>query len=273
VKGIILAGGTGSRLLPLTRVTNKHLLPVGGVPMIVHPVRKLVEAGITDILVVTGTEHAGAILGLLGSGSEYGCQFTYRVQDTAGGIAQALGLAEGFVGNDKMCVLLGDNIFEESLAPHVELFRREDCQAKILISDVSDPQRYGVPEFSEAGKLVAIDEKPAKPKSIWAVTGIYFYDSDVFPVIARMIKPSARGELEITDVNNTFLRHGQLHYAKMRGWWTDAGTHDSLRLANELVSGTPVDNLKRVAKRTYERFKDAKTVEDQALRDHARICI
>jgi glucose-1-phosphate thymidylyltransferase len=233
MKGIILAGGTGSRLFPLTKVTNKHLLPVGREPMIFHPVRKLTDAGIDEILVVTGVEHMGDVVTLLGSGKDFRCRFTYKVQDEAGGIAQALGLAENFAGQDLMCVILGDNIFEDGIAPYVKGFREQGGGARLLLKQVHDPQRYGVAEV-EGSRVVRIVEKPKKPKTDLAVVGIYFYDSRVFDII-RTLKPSARGELEITDVNNHYLRAGTLHCDRLQGWWTDAGTFDSLASANELV--------------------------------------
>ena len=233
MKGIILAGGTGSRLFPLTKVTNKHLLPVGREPMIFHPVRKLTEARIEEILIVTGVDHMGDVVNLLGSGKDFGCRFTYKVQDEAGGIAQALGLAENFAGKDPMCVILGDNIFQDSIAPYVKAFREQGRGARLLLKKVHDPQRYGVAEV-EGSKVVNIVEKPRKPKSDLAVVGIYFYDSDVFGVI-RTLKPSGRGELEITDVNNHYLHAGTLQCDRLQGWWTDAGTFESLASANELV--------------------------------------
>ena len=233
MKGIILAGGTGSRLFPLTKVTNKHLLPVGKEPMIFHPVRKLTEAGIDEILVVTGVEHMGDVVTLLGSGKDFGCRFTYKVQDEAGGIAQALGLAENFAGKELLCVILGDNIFQDRIASHVKAFREQGRGARLLLKQVHDPQRYGVAEV-EGTKVVRIVEKPKRPKSDLAVVGVYFYDGQVFDII-RTLKPSARGELEITDVNNHYLRKGSLHCDRLAGWWTDAGTFDSLAHANELV--------------------------------------
>ncbi len=234
MKGVVLAGGTGSRLFPLTKVTNKHLLPVGREPMIFHPVRKLTEAGIDEILVVTGVEHMGDVVTLLGSGREFGCRFTYKVQDEAGGIAQALGLAENFAGDSPVCVLLGDNIFENAIGPFVEGYARQRKGARIVLKRVSDPQRYGVAEV-RGDQIVGIVEKPKAPKSDLAVTGIYFYDAGVYDVI-RTLKPSGRGELEITDVNNHYLRERLLRYDVLEGWWTDAGTFDSLHYANELVS-------------------------------------
>jgi len=233
MKGVVLAGGTGSRLFPLTKVTNKHLLPVGREPMIFHPVRKLTEAGIDEILVVTGVEHMGDVVTLLGSGKDFRCRFTYKVQDEAGGIAQALGLAESFAGDDLMCVILGDNIFEDAIGPYVKAFREQGKGARLLLKQVHDPQRYGVAEV-EGSRVVRIVEKPKKPKTDLAVVGIYFYDSRVFDII-RTLKPSGRGELEITDVNNHYLRAGTLHCDRLQGWWTDAGTFDSLASANELV--------------------------------------
>jgi len=233
MKGIILAGGTGSRLFPLTKVTNKHLLPVGREPMIFHPVRKLIAAGIEEILIVTGVDHMGDVVNLLGSGKDFGCRFTYKVQDEAGGIAQALGLAENFAGKDSVCVILGDNIFQDSIAPYVKAFREQKRGARLLLKQVHDPQRYGVAEV-EGSKVTRIVEKPKKPKSDLAVVGIYFYDAQVFDII-RTLKPSARGELEITDVNNHYLRAGALHCDRLQGWWTDAGTFESLASANELV--------------------------------------
>ncbi|GGI46212.1 glucose-1-phosphate thymidylyltransferase [Paenibacillus marchantiophytorum] len=233
MKGIILAGGTGSRLFPLTKVTNKHLLPVGKYPMIFHAVAKLKEADINDILIVTGKEHMGDVVNLLGSGREMGVTFTYKVQDEAGGIAQALDLAEHFVGNDQMVVILGDNIFEESIVPFVNNFRVQHNGAKILIQEVQDPQRYGVPEL-QGDKIISIEEKPKQPKSSYAVTGIYMYDSSVFKIV-KTLKPSGRGELEITDVNNAYIEKNELTYDVLQGWWTDAGTHASLSKANGLA--------------------------------------
>ena len=234
MKGIVLAGGTGSRLFPLTKITNKHLLPVGTRPMIYRPVQKLVEAGITDIMIVTGVEHMGHVVGYLGSGKDFGCDITYRVQDRAGGISEALGLAEHFVGNDKMVVILGDNIFEDSMKPAIEAFKKQDKGARIFLKQVHDPSRFGVATL-EDGKVVSIEEKPENPQSDYAVTGVYCYDSQAFEVI-RQCEPSARGELEITDVNNFYVKSGQCEYDYFKGWWTDAGTFESLKLANELVT-------------------------------------
>ena len=231
MKGIILAGGTGSRLYPLTKVTNKHLLPVGFNPMIYYPIEKLTEAGIDEILIVTGTEHMGDVVNLLGSGSEFNCRFTYKVQDEAGGIAQALGLAENFVGDDSMTVILGDNIFESGIGKAVKNYPGSGAQ--ILIKKVPDPGRFGVP-ILDGEKIISIEEKPDHPRSEYAVTGIYMYDSTVFDAI-RHLKPSNRGELEITEVNNHYIRRGEMVWSELEGWWTDAGTHESYRTANDLI--------------------------------------
>jgi len=237
MKGIVLAGGTGSRLYPLTKVTNKHLLPIGEKPMIYYPIEKMLEVGIKEILIVTGTEHMGDVVSLLGSGRDFNCHFTYKVQDEAGGIAQALGLAENFVGDDSMLVILGDNIFKSSLQKATDNYTGKGAQ--ILIKEVPDPHRYGVPELN-GDKIVGIEEKPEKPKSNYCVTGIYMYDNQVFDVINNL-KPSGRGELEITDVNNYYIKENQLHYSELDGWWTDAGTHSSYRRANELAHKDNID--------------------------------
>ena len=231
LKGVILAGGTGSRLYPLTKVTNKHLLPVGNKPMIFHPIEKLTGLGIRDILIVTGTEHMGDVVNLLGSGAEYNCRFTYKVQDQAGGIAQALGLAENFAGNDPIVVILGDNIFEDNLKVAASIYSGEG--AMILLKQVPDPQRYGV-AILDGDVVTEIQEKPESPTTSYAVTGIYFYDAKVFSVI-RDLKPSKRGELEITDVNNHYIQQKYMKSILLEGWWTDAGTPDSYRLANQLT--------------------------------------
>lgn len=233
LKGVILAGGTGSRLYPLTKVTNKHLLPIGRYPMIYHAILKLKLADISDILIVTGREHMGDVVNLLGSGHEFGVNFTYKVQDQAGGIAQALGLAEGFVDNDSMTVILGDNVFESEISRFVSDFRKSEFGANILLSRVPDPQRFGVPQL-DGERIVSIEEKPVQPKSEYAVTGIYMYDSQVFNII-RDLRPSARGEFEITDVNNAYIAMGHLTYGVLDGWWTDAGTPESYHRANELA--------------------------------------
>jgi glucose-1-phosphate thymidylyltransferase len=233
MKGIILAGGKGTRLHPLTKVTNKHLLPVGREPMIFNPIRKMREAGIEDILVVTSTEHMGDIVNQLGSGKELGCEFTYRVQEEAGGIAHALALGERFAGGHRILVILGDNITTGSLVPHVREFEQQDKGAKVLLKKVGDPERYGVAAIDEH-QIVSIEEKPAHPKSDFAVIGYYLYDERVFDVI-RGITPSARGELEITAVNNAYIALGQLTYGVLDGEWTDAGTFESWQHANELL--------------------------------------
>ncbi|MBI2441111.1 MAG: NTP transferase domain-containing protein [Lentisphaerae bacterium] len=237
LKGIVLAGGTGSRLLPLTKVTNKHLLPVGQKPMIYYPIEKLIGAGIDEILIVTGTEHMGDMVNLLGSGHDFHCRFTYKVQDEAGGIAQALSLAENFAHGAPVAVILGDNIFEDAMKPYADAFRAQQQGARIIGKEVSDPERFGVAEVV-GDRVAAIEEKPKAPKSHIAVTGIYFYDSQVFDII-RACRPSARGELEITDVNNAYIRKGQLRFDLMTGWWSDAGTFVSLAHVNSLVAQWP----------------------------------
>ncbi|MBT9544104.1 MAG: NTP transferase domain-containing protein [Candidatus Sericytochromatia bacterium] len=241
MKGIILAGGTGSRLFPLTKVTNKHLLPVGKEPMIFHPLRKLIEAGIEEILIVTGVEHMGAVIGLLGSGYELGCRLTYRVQDQPGGIAQALALAEHFAAHDLMTVILGDNIFQSDLKGFIRRFEKQGSGARILLKQVPDPTRYGVVAFQEVSKdgqtshvISDILEKPEQAPSDYAVTGIYGYDAEVFEII-RGLKPSTRNELEITEVNRAYLHAALLQHEVMPGWWTDAGTFDSWYYANSLM--------------------------------------
>ena len=237
LKGIVLAGGTGSRLMPLTKVTNKHLLPVGQKPMIFYPIEKLTSIGIEEILIVTGIEHMGDVVSLLGSGKGFGCRFTYKVQDQAGGIAQALALAENFAYGKPMAVILGDNIFQAGLKNYADKFVAQGTGARILLKQVANPKRFGVAELS-GGKVIGIEEKPKKPKSDYAVTGIYFYDGRVFDMI-RILKPSARGELEITHVNQAYIEKGQLAYDILDGWWTDAGTFESLNGANELVAREP----------------------------------
>lgn len=237
LKGVVLAGGTGSRLMPLTKVTNKHLLPIGHKPMIYYPIEKLLAAGIEDILIVTGIEHMGDVVNLLGSGKDFNCRFTYKVQDEAGGIAQALSLAEGFSANGAIAVILGDNIFHTNLKKHAEKFRAQKNGARVLLKEVDDPQRFGVAEVI-GDKVVNIVEKPKEPKSSFAVTGIYFYDNSVFETI-RTLKPSARGELEVTDINNAYIAKNQLTYDIIEGWWSDAGTFESLKRVNELVAKEP----------------------------------
>jgi glucose-1-phosphate thymidylyltransferase len=238
LKGIVLAGGTGSRLMPLTKVTNKHLLPVGRKPMIYYPIEKLTGAGIGEILIVTGTEHMGNIVSLLGSGCQFDCRFTYKVQDEAGGIAEALSLAKNFCyANDLLAVILGDNIFEDPLGPYAEAFLSQGKGARIMGKEVADPERFGVAETS-GGRVVSIEEKPKRPKSNVAVTGIYFYDSSVFDVIGSC-KRSARGELEITDVNNIYIQREEMRFGMLKGWWSDAGTFESLAHVNTLVAEKP----------------------------------
>jgi glucose-1-phosphate thymidylyltransferase len=237
LKGIVLAGGTGSRLRPLTKVTNKHLLPVGKKPMIFYPIEKLIAIGISEILVVTGVEHMGDVVSLLGSGKEFDCSFTYKVQDEAGGIAQALGLAEDFVDNQPVTIILGDNIFKENLKVYAEKFISQETGARVLLKEVENPQRFGVAEIRD-GKVVSIEEKPQNPKSNYIITGVYFYYPSVFDII-KILKPSLRGELEISDVNQAYINKQQLEYDILEGWWTDAGTFQSLTRANELVEKEP----------------------------------
>ena len=237
IRGVILAGGKGTRLGELTKVTNKHLLPVGAWPMVYHPLKKLIGAGLTDVLLVSGTEHMGDFVELLGSGAAHDCRLTYRVQDEAGGIAQALALAELFCTGSRACVLLGDNVFRDPLGPLLEQANAHPDWAWIGLKRVPDPGRYGVAEL-RGNRVVGIEEKPKNPKGDTAVVGIYVYPADVFEVI-RTLRPSARGEYEITDVNNHYLRQGRMGYTVLEGYWTDAGTLDSLDYANELVRKDP----------------------------------
>lgn len=235
MKGVILAGGLGTRLDPMTRVTNKHLLPVYDRPMIYYPIQRMVEAGLDRILIVTGGNHAGDFLKLLGNGREFGLRhIDYTYQKGEGGIAEAVGLAEFFADGEPICVLLGDNLFQHSLAPEVEIFRRQGSGARILLKEVSDPERFGVAELA-GDRVVAIQEKPRVPRTKYAVTGCYFYDADVFEII-RGLEPSERGELEITDVNNHYIRREAMTYGILDGWWTDAGTVPSLHRAGRLVA-------------------------------------
>jgi glucose-1-phosphate thymidylyltransferase len=235
MKGVVLAGGKGTRLSPLTRITNKHLLPVFDKPMIYYPIQTLVDAGIQEILVVTGGNHAGDFLQLLSNGKEFGLKhLDYTYQEGEGGIADALKLAEHFADGDKLCVILGDNLVEKSIRGAVEDFRKQERGAKILLKEVHDAERFGVAEIG-GDRIVGIEEKPAKPKSNYAVTGFYMYDDTVFEKI-RTLKPSGRGELEITDVNNAYIREGTLTFGFLEGWWTDAGTFESLLRASNLVA-------------------------------------
>lgn len=250
MKGIVLAGGTGSRLNPLTRVTNKHLLPIFDKPMIYYPIQTLVNAGIEEILLVTGGKNAGDFLRLLGNGHEFGLKhLNYTYQEGEGGIADALRLGEYFAAGEPVCVILGDNVIENNICGAVRTFREQGSGARILVKEVDDAQRFGVAEIR--GKhVVGIEEKPAFPKSKYAVVGIYLYDQTVFEKIGRL-KPSSRGELEITDVNNSYIREGKLTCEVLSGWWTDAGTFESLLRANNLVAETgankmPVETLDRV---------------------------
>ncbi len=233
MKGIILAGGLGTRLYPLTRATNKHLLPVGREPMLYHPIRQLTGAGIKDILTVTSTDHMGDIVQCLGSGREFNCNLSYKVQETAGGIAHALSLAEDFAAGDKICVILGDNVFEYSIAPYARDFLGQGSGARVLLKEVGDPERFGIAALDEH-QILEIEEKPNHPKSSFAVVGLYFYDEQVFDII-RSITPSERGELEITAVNNRYIEMNQLRYSICRGRWTDAGTFESLLEANNIL--------------------------------------
>ncbi len=236
MKGVVLAGGTGSRLYPLTKITNKHLLPVFDRPMIYYPIQSLVEASINDIMIVTGGESAGDFLRLLGNGTQFGLKdLNYTYQEKAGGIAEALGLAEHFVGKDKVVVFLGDNIIEGSIREAVNGFQKQKSGAKILLKEVEIPQSYGVPEIV-GDRIVRIEEKPRHPKSPFAVIGIYMYDSKVFDII-RTLPSSARGELEITDVNNAYIESGEMTYEILEGWWADAGESiEALLKANNLVA-------------------------------------
>ncbi|MBL8213620.1 MAG: NTP transferase domain-containing protein [Bryobacterales bacterium] len=237
MKGVVLAGGTGSRLAPLTKITNKHLLPIYNKPMIYYPIQTLVDAGINDILIVTGGRNSGDFLRLLGNGKEFGLKhLNYTYQEGEGGIADALNLAEHFADNQPICVILGDNIIEGSIRDAVTAFKQQGRGARILLKEVPDAERFGVAELRD-GKCVGIEEKPANPKSHYAVTGIYLYDETVFDK-SRVLKPSRRGELEITDVNNGYIREGTLEYSFLDGWWTDAGTFDSLLRATNLVAET-----------------------------------
>mgnify|MGYP001458755121 CR=1 FL=1 len=233
MKGIVLAGGLGSRLLPLTKVTNKHLLPIGEHPMLYYPINKLTEAGITEIMIVVGIEHCGSVMSLLGSGDEFGCSFTYKVQDKPDGIAGALKLCKNFVGKEKFAVILGDNIFSQSIVKSVKEFKAKDRNCMLFLKKVTKPERFGVAEFKNK-KLIEIHEKPIKPTSDYACVGIYFYSHEVFKVLDK-ISVSDRGEYEISDVNSYFLKNEEVNYEILEGIWTDAGTIESYHKTNEIV--------------------------------------
>jgi glucose-1-phosphate thymidylyltransferase len=242
MKGVILAGGLGTRLYPLTKVTNKHLLPVYDRPMIYYPIQTLINAGIDDILIVTGGNNAGDFLKLLGNGKEFGLKhINYTYQEGEGGIAEALRLAEFFASEEKICVVLGDNIIEKNIRKAVESFQKQKGGAKILLKEVPDPQRFGVAEL-KGDRIARIEEKPKEPKSQYAVIGIYLFDQQVFDTI-KTLKPSDRGELEITDVNNRYIEKGMMTWDILEGWWTDAGTFESLLRANQLVAQTGANKL------------------------------
>ena len=235
LKGVVLAGGLGKRLYPLTLISNKHCLPIYNKPMIYYPIQSLVNAGIKDIMIVTGGNNAGDFLRLLGNGAEFGLKhINYTYQKGEGGIAEALGLAEHFADGENIVVILGDNIIEKPIKEYVDKFKAQDAGARILIKEVEDPQRFGVVEFND-DKIISIEEKPETPKTNYIVTGIYMYDAQVFDII-KILKPSARNELEITDVNKAYLRRKQLNYDILDGWWTDAGAFESLLRANNLVA-------------------------------------
>ena len=236
LKGVVLAGGLGKRLRPLTNITNKHLLAVWDRPMIYYPIQTLVSAGVNDIMIVTGGNNAGDFLRLLGNGAEFGLKhINYTYQRGEGGIAEALGLAEHFAGGEKIVVILGDNLVEKSIRDYVDRFERQPAGARVLLKEVPDPQRFGVVELKD-DKIVSIEEKPKAPKSNYVVTGIYMYDAQVFDII-KTLKPSARNELEITDVNNAYLRRRQLDYDILDGWWTDCGLPETIYKAATLVRG------------------------------------
>jgi glucose-1-phosphate thymidylyltransferase len=235
MKGVILAGGLGSRLFPLTKITNKHLLPVYDQPMIYYPIRTLINAGIDDIMIVTGGNSAGDFLKLLGNGKDFGLKHVnYTYQEGEGGIADALSLVEHFADEDPVCVVLGDNIIEGNIRSAADQYRKQGGGAKILLKKVPDPQRFGVPEL-EGDRVLMIEEKPKLPKSDLAVIGVYFYDNTVFDVIKTLV-PSERGELEITDVNNHYIKRGEMTWNELDGWWTDAGTFESLLRASNMVA-------------------------------------
>jgi glucose-1-phosphate thymidylyltransferase len=245
LKGVVLAGGLGTRLRPLTSVTNKHLLPVYNQPMIFYPIQTLVNAGITDIMVVTGGSSAGDFLRLLGNGKAFGLQhLNYAYQEGEGGIAEALSLVEHFAAGDPVCVVLGDNIIEGNICSAVDGYRKQGGGAKIMLKKVPDPQRFGVPKL-DGRRVVRIEEKPTVPQSDYAVTGIYMYDAVVYDII-RSLEPSNRGELEITDVNNAYIDRDEMTWEELEGWWTDAGTFDRLRRASRMVAETGANKLELV---------------------------
>jgi glucose-1-phosphate thymidylyltransferase len=242
MKGVVLAGGLGSRLKPLTKVTNKHLLPVYNQPMIYYPIQTLINAGIDDIMIVTGGNSAGDFLKLLGNGRDFGLKhLNYTYQEGEGGIADALSLVEHFADDEPVCVVLGDNIIQGNIRQTAEDYQEQGKGAKILLKKVHDPNRFGVPEL-DGDKVLRVEEKPVNPKSDFAVIGIYFYDSTVFDII-KTLKPSGRGELEITDVNNHYISRGEMTWNELEGWWTDAGTFESLLHATNLVAETGANNL------------------------------
>ena len=241
MKGVVLAGGLGSRLRPLTAVTNKHLLPVYNQPMIYYPIQALINAGISDIMIVTGGNSAGDFLKLLGNGKAFGLKhINYTYQEGEGGIAEALSLVEHFAAGNPVCVVLGDNIIEGNIRAAVRSYGQQGSGAKILLKKVPDPQRFGVPVL-DGPRVLRIEEKPAQPKSDYAVIGIYMYDRQVYDII-RTLRPSGRGELEITDVNNAYIERDQMTWDELEGWWTDAGTFESLLLASKLVAETGANN-------------------------------
>ena len=243
MKGVILAGGTGSRLYPITRVMNKHVLPVGEKPMIFHPIERMIEAGIEDIMIISGTSHMDAIFNLLGSGSDFGCTFTYKVQDKPNGIGGALLLCENFVGDDSCLVILGDNIFTCNLSEHVNEYESNVKSGCIVfLREVDDPHRYGVATLDEKNYLVKITEKPKEPDSNLCITGVYIYDSEVFDIIKKT-KPSQRGEIEITDINNEYIKRKKSKFFLLDGMWTDAGTWESYKIANDFFHHNPGDKI------------------------------
>lgn len=263
MKGIVLAGGLGSRLRPLTAVTNKHLLPVYDKPMIYYPIRTLINAGIEDILIVTGGNSAGDFLKLLKNGRDFGLKhLNYTYQEGEGGIADALSLAEHFASGEPVCVVLGDNIIENNIGKAVRAYRHQGGGAKILLKKVTDPQRFGVPEL-DGRRVVRIEEKPLDPKSDYAVIGIYMYDAEVFDIV-KTLKPSGRGELEITDVNNAYIERDEMTWDELDGWWTDAGTFESLLHASNLVAETGANKMDAVGEAVGKKTVESTESEDAA---------